>query len=169
MNAHNKPNYVIDGSETAAGRQTMLTLKQRMVGAVAILACSVVGNTAWAEKTPLENLDCRHLFVEDVEISDKIETLQRKESSDIEAGKAEEDKGFFVKLDPIPGIGVTKGMILTPAGKPLREDSTEMGLDALQTRLLSIRSVEQRKVCPEAGTSFQKRTTILDDQVRGTE
>lgn len=159
----------MDGSEQAAGRQKMPNLKQRILSAVAILAFSVAGSTTWATEVPLESLDCRHLFAKDVEISDRIEALQRKESSDVEDGKAEEDKGFFVKLDPIPGIGVTRGMFLTPAGRPLREDSTEMGLDALQTRLSSIRNVEQRKVCPEAGTSFQQRTTILDDQVRSTQ
>ena len=147
----------------------MLNLKQRMVSALAVLAFSIAGNATWAAEAPLQSLDCRHLFVEDVEISDRIEALQHKENSDIESGKSEENKGFFVKLDPIPGIGVTRGMILTPAGRPLREDSTEMGLDALQTRLSSIRNVEQRKVCPEVGKKKKKRTTILDDQVRSTE
>lgn len=151
------------------GDRKMLNLKQRAVSAAAALTISIIANTAWAVEPALESLDCRHLFVEDVKLSDKVDALQHKEETDIENGNAKEDKGFFVKLDPIPGIGVMKGMTLTPAGKPLREDSTEMGLNTLQTRLASVRSIEQRKMCPEIGISPQKRTTILDDQVRSVQ
>jgi hypothetical protein len=142
----------------------MLSLKPKIVCGVVLLACEFTGGMAQAK--PLESMDCRHLFVEDVWISDQLEKLQKKESVDINAGQAPAEQGFFVKLDSVPGIGVMQGMTLSPEGKPLHEDSTEVGIDKLQAQLSSVRSIEQRKICPQIGSQSQERTTILDDQVR---
>lgn len=142
----------------------MLSLKRKIVCGVALLACELTGGMAQAK--PLESMDCRHLFVEDVRISDHLEQLKKKESADINAGQAPAEQGFFVKLDSVPGIGIMQGLTLSPAGKPIHEDSTEVGMDALQAQLSSVRSIEQRKMCPQIGAPTQERTTILNDQVR---
>ncbi|WP_254454592.1 hypothetical protein [Acetobacter estunensis] len=145
----------------------MLILKPRIMCGLVFLTCGVAGSAAHAVEPPLDTLDCRHLFVEDVRLSDQLDVVKRKEAADVAAGTAEEDQGFYVKFDPVPGVGIMKGMTLSPAGKPIRQDTNEMGRDALQARLLSVRHVEQNKLCPEVGSPAEKRTTILDDQVRG--
>ncbi|NVN38156.1 hypothetical protein [Komagataeibacter swingsii] len=145
----------------------MLIFNRQVMGAAAMLACGFVPAMAHAAPKPaLEALDCRHLLAEDVRLSDRLNALQHSETSDIAKDRAPEEKGFFVKFDPVPGFGVMKGATLTPAGHPIQEDATERNLDRVQQKLANVRQYEQRKLCPEVSAPGTQQDRLSDDAVR---
>lgn len=140
-------------------------MKRQMLYGTVLLLCGLSGKSAFAA-TDITSLDCRHLFVEDVRLSDKIEGLRQKTATAETNGTDNANSGFFVKFDPIPGIGVMEGTTLSPAGKPLREDASETRIDSLQKQLDSVKTLEQRKVCATAPSTTNEEDRLLDDSVK---
>ena len=145
----------------------MLIFTRQVMGTAVMLACGFApGLVHAAPKPALETLDCRHLLVEDVRLSDRLSVLQHSEARAIAKDAAPEEKGFFVKFDPVPGFGIMKGATLTPAGHPVREDATERNLDQVQQKLTAVRGMEQRRLCPEVPAPGMQQDRLSDDEIR---
>ncbi len=108
----------------------------------------------------LEQMDCRHLLVEDVRLSDGIAEVKNQDS----ALAAKSRKGISVTFDPIPGIGVMKGLTLVPEGSTYKSAASDEGLESLQQKLQAVKAAEQRKVCPTIDIPLDRQDRLLDDQ-----
>lgn len=90
----------------------------------------------------LQSMDCRHLVVEDVRLSDKISARQNHDTTAAEKGSA-----FSVSFDPFPGFGIMNGMTLTPSGHGGVNEWDDMKLEDLEKRLSEVQALEQQKLC----------------------
>lgn len=146
----------------------MLIFKRQVMAVFGVLAaCGFAPQMAHAAGKPApETLDCRHLLVEDVRLSDRLSALRHSEASAIARDAAPEEKGFFVKFDPVPGFGIMKGTTLTPAGHPIQEDATERSLDGVRRKLADVRKYEQQKLCPEVSAPDMEQDRLSDEAVR---
>lgn len=108
----------------------------------------------------LEQMDCRHLLAEDVRLSDRVAALKNQDSTQA----AQTRKGISVTFDPIPGIGVMKGLSLVPEGSTYKTAASDEGLESLQQKLYAVKAVEQRKVCPTIDIPQDRQDRLLDDQ-----
>ncbi|MCE2563134.1 hypothetical protein [Komagataeibacter sp. FNDCF1] len=145
----------------------MLIFTRQVMGTAVMLACGFApGMVHAAPKPALETLDCRHLLAEDVRLFDRLTALQRSEARAVAKDAAPEEKGFFVKFDPVPGLGIMKGATLTPAGHPVQEDATERSLDQVRQKLTAVRGMEQRRLCPEVAAPDMQQDRLSDDGVR---
>jgi len=145
----------------------MLIFTRQVMGAAVMLACGCAPVMVHAAPKPApETLDCRHLLVEDVRLSDRLDVLQHSEAGAVAKDAAPEEKGFFVKFDPVPGFGIMKGATLTPAGHPIQEDATERSLDRVRQKLADVRRYEQRKLCPEVNAPDMQQERLSDEGAR---
>ena len=120
---------------------------------------------AYAE-SDIRNLDCRHLFAEEVRVSDQVSALKKKKVAAEKKGNDTDNSGFYVKLDPIPGIGVMNGMTLTPEGKPVREDLSDERINKLESQIADIRKAQEHKVCPAGTLPDAVVGSLWDEQAR---
>ena len=129
-----------------------------------ILSC-VVRNHAFAAPN-YETMDCRHLFVEDVSLSDRIAIIKQKQATAMSNGTDTADNGFFVKFDSVPGIGIMHGITLSPEGKPLGDEVSDAEIRELTNELTAVKRQQSRKVCPTMTAPLEIQTRLKDDQIR---
>lgn len=141
-----------------------IMMRQSLKGACVVF-CGLFAGAAYAD-SDIQSLDCRHLFAEEVRVSDQVSALKKKKAVAEKKGTDTDNSGFYVKLDPIPGIGVMNGMTLTPAGKPLKEDISDERINKLETRLADIRKAQEHKVCPAMTLPDADDERLLDEQAR---
>ena len=143
----------------------MMTLKRTVrMGAFIILSCFCKD---FALASPAyETMDCRHLFAEDVRVSARISLLRQKQSDAVSSGEDTSDNGFFVKFDPVPGVGIMNGMTLSPEGKPLGDEVSDAAIEKQTKKLAAIKRQEVRKVCPTMTMPLETQTRLKDDQMR---
>ena len=115
-------------------------------------------HSAFAQPT-FAQMDCRHLLAEDVRLSDRVAVLKTQDST----LAAQTRKGISVTFDPIPGIGVMKGLTLVPDGSNTTAASDD-GLESLQQKLSTVKAEEQRKVCPTIDIPQDRQDRLLDGQ-----
>lgn len=144
----------------------MISLKKISVVTILAFSCTFGQKIAYAAEPAFEKLDCRHLFAEDVLLSDQLEALNKQEQQSIEQDTAPAESQFFVRLDPVPGFGIMKGVTLSPAGQPIKEDSTEHNLDHVRQELAVVRHYEQDKVCLKEGSFVRDRDRLSTDSTR---
>ncbi|GAN59114.1 hypothetical protein ACI01nite_15800 [Acetobacter cibinongensis] len=146
----------------------MIGLKKITVSTLLVLSCMFGNKAVHAAEPAFDKLDCRHLFAEDVLLSDELETLSKQEQKHIAQDTAPAESQFFVRLDPIPGFGIMKGVTLSPAGRPIKQDSTEHNLDHVRQELAVVRHYEQDKVCLKEGGFVRDRDRLSDEAPRAT-
>ncbi|WP_242012928.1 hypothetical protein [Acetobacter sicerae] len=143
----------------------MVTLKRTVqIGTFIILSCT--GKDFALADPVYETMDCRHLFAEDVRVSDRISLLRQKQSDAVSSGKDTSDNGFFVKFDPVPGIGIMNGMTLSPEGRPLGDEVSDAAIEKQTKKLTAIKRQEVKKVCPTMTMPVETQTRLKDDQMR---
>ncbi|BCK75233.1 hypothetical protein AA0242T_0171 [Acetobacter aceti NRIC 0242] len=143
----------------------MMTLKRTVqLGTFIILSC--VGRDFAVAAPAYEAMDCRHLFAEDVRVSDQITLLRQKQSDAVSSGKDTADDGFFVKFDPIQGIGIMNGVTLSPEGKPLGDEVSDAAIEKQTKKQAAIKRQEVQKVCPTMTMPLSTQTRLKDDQMR---
>lgn len=142
----------------------MTIFKRCMLTGLLTVLCGTFVSHAQAA-TELQDLDCRHLFAEDVRVSDQIIALRKKKALASQKGVEDDNDRFFVKFDPIPGIGVMNGMTLVPEGRAEKEDISDERLDSLRKQLGEIKVQEERKVCPSLPSPLSRDERLLDDQM----
>lgn len=143
----------------------MLTLKRTIhIGAFMILSCAVRDHALAAPN--YETMDCRHLFVEDVSLSDRIAIIKQKQATAMSNGTDTADNGFFVKFDSVPGIGIMHGITLSPEGKPLGDEVSDAEIRELTNELTAVKRQQNRKVCPTMTAPLEIQTRLKDDQIR---
>lgn len=148
-----------------AGDNGMITLKRTVqIGAFIIASCA--GNDFALASPAYETMDCRHLFAEDVRVSDRIILLRQKLSDAVSSGKDTADNGFFVKFDPIQGIGIMNGITLSPEGKPLGDEVSDAAIEKQTQQLAAIKRQEVLKVCPTMTMPLSTQSRLKDDQMR---
>lgn len=134
-------------------------LKKILLSGMTLIPFGLANTTAQAAPA-VEQLDCRHLLAEDVRLSDQIAALKSHDS----AVAANTRKGISVTFDPIPGIGVMKGLTLVPEGSNYKSAASDEGLESLQKKLNTVKALEQRKVCPTIDIPMDRQDRLLDDQ-----
>lgn len=153
------------GAKTTQG-VAMIGFKKITFFTLLALSCTFGHKELHAAEPAFDKLDCRHLFAEDVLLSDELETLSKQEQKSIAQDTAPAESQFFVRLDPVPGFGIMKGVTLSPAGRPIKEDSTEHNLDHVRQELAVVRHYEQDKVCLKEGSFTRDRDRLSDDAPR---
>ena len=144
----------------------MISFKKMSVFTFLALSCTFGQQKLYAAEPAFEKLDCRHLFAEDVLLSDQLDALNKQEQNSIAQDTAPAESQFFVRLDPVPGFGIMKGVTLSPAGRPIKEDSTEHNLDHVRQELAVVRHYEQEKVCLKEGSFVRDRDRLSSDAPR---
>lgn len=144
----------------------MIHFKKITVFTLLALSCAFGHKELHAAEPEFDKLDCRHLFAEDVLLSDQLNVLNKQEQNSIAQEKAPAESQFFVRLDPVPGFGIMKGITLSPAGRPIKEDSTEHNLGHVRQELAVVRHYEQEKVCLKEGSFIRDRDRLSDDAPR---
>lgn len=129
-----------------------------------ILSCAVRDHALAAPN--YETMDCRHLFVEDVSLSDRIAIIKQKQATAMSNGTDTADNGFFVKFDSVPGIGIMHGITLSPEGKPLGDEVSDAEIRELTNELTAVKRQQNRKVCPTMTAPLEIQTRLKDDQIR---
>ncbi|WP_087635752.1 hypothetical protein [Acetobacter ascendens] len=146
------------------GNKMQIMMRRSLKKAFAVF-CGLFAGAAYAD-SDIQNLDCRHLFAQEVQISDQVTALKKKKAVAEKKGADTDNNGFYIKLDPIPGIGVMNGMTLTPAGKPLKEDISDERINKLELQLADIRKAQEHKVCPAMTLPDADDERLLDEQTR---
>lgn len=134
------------------------------MGAFIILLCAGKGHALAAPN--YEAMDCRHLFAEDVSLSDRIAVIKQKQATAISNGSDTADNGFFVKFDSVPGVGIMHGLTLSPEGKPLGDEVSDAEITELTRELTVVKRQQSRKVCPTMTAPLEIQTRLKDDQIR---
>ncbi|MFH7812377.1 MULTISPECIES: hypothetical protein [Acetobacter] len=144
----------------------MTGLKKITVFTFLALSCIVGHKDLHAAEPAFDKLDCRHLFAEDVLLSDEMGALNRQEQNSIAQGTAPAENQFFIRLDPVPGFGVMKGVTLSPTGQPIKEDGREHDIDHIRQELATVRHYEADKACLKAGIVDNDHDRLSDDASR---
>ncbi|AKR47894.1 hypothetical protein [Acetobacter pasteurianus] len=148
-----------------SGDNKMQIMMHRSLKQAFVVFCGLFAGAAYAD-SDIQNLDCRHLFAEEVRVSDQVSALKKKKAIAEKKGTDTDNNGFYVKLDPIPSIGVMNGVTLTPAGKPLKEDISDERINKLELQLADIRKAQEHKVCPAMTLPDADDERLLDEQTR---
>ena len=133
-------------------------MKRSFLYGALFLSCSLGMGAAHAAPS-LQSMDCRHLVVEDVRLTDLISARQNKDIAATEKASA-----FSVTFDPLPGFGIMNGMTLTPAGRGGVSEGDDMKLEDLEKRLSEVRNLEQKKLCPNITVPSDAQPRLSDDQ-----
>ena len=131
-------------------------MKRSFLYGALFLSCSFGMVTAHAAPS-LQSMDCRHLVVEDVRLSDKISARQNHDTTAAEKGSA-----FSVSFDPFPGFGIMNGMTLTPSGHGGVNEWDDMKLEDLEKRLSEVQALEQQKLCPNITVPSDEQPRLSD-------